>query len=108
MIAILMALSISNLPPVTVNPPVNPDANLVSRNILPDGTLGECRRMMEDRPGWMPYQCETGPFLGQTVYRPLATHADPAANPWTDPLQAAMTQRTTQAALQRARNDGDN
>ena len=108
MIAILMAVSVVNLSGITVTAPVDADANLVSRNILADGTIGECRRMMEDRPGWMPYQCATGPFLGQSTYRPLAPHDDGGGAEWVDPLQAAASQRSARIELQKTRNDGDN
>jgi hypothetical protein len=107
MIALLLALSASNLSGLTVPAPANPDSNLVSRNLLPDGTIGECRRVMEDRPGWLPYRCETGPFLGRSVYRPLATASDSATSAWVDPLQTAL-RGGARPVLQRTRNDGDN
>jgi len=101
MIAILMAVSVVNLSGVTVSAPVNPDANLVSRNILADGTIGECRRMMEDREGWLPYRCETGPFLGQTVYRPLAARVDAM---WTSPRPIGAPEHGTDFVIWRGRN----
>ena len=51
MITLLLALSASNLSGVTVSAPANPDDNLVSRNLLPDGTIGECRRDSASRTG---------------------------------------------------------
>ncbi len=105
MIALVMALSLSNLSGLTVTAPSNPDANLVSRNLLPDGTIGECRRMMEDRPGWMPYRCETGPFLGRTAYRPLAPRPDVNTTPWVDPMKAALSQGNGRMGLQQTRNE---
>ena len=104
MIALLLALSASSLSGVTVTAPANPDANLISRNLLPDGTIGECRRVMEDRPGWLPYRCETGPFLGRSVYRPLPMTNDSATSVWVDPLQQAL-RGAARPVLQKTRND---
>ena len=107
MIAILMAVSVVNLSGITVTAPVDADANLVSRNILADGTIGECRRVMDERPGWMPYRCETSPFLGRSTYRPMAASHDIDAARWIDPLGLAA-HGSPQLVLQKTRNDGGN
>jgi hypothetical protein len=101
MIAILMAVSVVNLSGLTVTAPVDPDANLVSRNILPDGTVGECRRVMEDRPGWLPFRCETGPFVGQSVYRPTAARIDAA---WTSPRPIGAADHGTNFVIWKGRD----
>lgn len=105
MIVMLMAVSVVNLSGVTVSAPVDPDANLVSRNILPDGTVGECRRMMEDRPGWLPYRCATGPFLGQVVYRPLAAHAEQPG--WVSPRPIGAPDHGTNFVIWKGRDGGE-
>ncbi len=107
MIALLLALSASPLSGLTVTAPANPDYNLVSRNLLPDGTIGECRRVMDERPGWMPYRCETSPFLGRSTYRPMAASHDIDAARWIDPLGLAA-HGSPQLVLQKTRNDGGN
>ena len=104
MIALLLVLATSDLSGLTVRARPNPDHNLLSRNVLPDGTIGECRKVMEDRPGWLTVQCSTGPFLGQSVYHPMAAPRDIETARWVDPLQAAR-HGGAEAVLQKIRND---
>jgi hypothetical protein len=99
----LLVASVVNLSGVTVTAPANPDANLISRTVLSDGTMGECRRMTEDRPGWLSIQCESSPFIGQTVYRPMAARIEAA---WTSPRPIGAPDHGSDFVLWPARDAG--
>ncbi len=62
------------LPPIpaAVHRPAPPrSGELLSVTSYADGTIGECRSVADVPPGWLPVRCETGPFLGSVVYRPV-------------------------------------
>lgn len=95
-----MAAAAADLSGVTVTAPANPDYNLVSRNVLPDGSIGECRRVMDDRPGWLTVECSAGPFVGGSVYRPLSA---PSAVAGASPAQTASSENRSAMVMEAAR-----
>lgn len=62
------------------------DRGLLSRTVYSDGTIGECRRTAEEKPGWLNLECRAGIFLGQGVYEPV--RADPGRRAALEPYLA--------------------